>query len=64
MKLDPESALRSANAKFRRRFAAMETVAGGREGLDALSSAQLEELWSRAKHQEKSSHTSQEEEKG
>ena len=29
LRLDPESALRSANAKFRRRFSAMEAEAGG-----------------------------------
>jgi ATP diphosphatase len=49
LKLDPESALRVANAKFRRRFAAMEQVAGGRDQLEACTSAELEELWSRAK---------------
>jgi ATP diphosphatase len=52
LKLDPESALRSANAKFRRRFSAMEAEAGGREALEAASSATLEELWSKAKQQE------------
>jgi ATP diphosphatase len=51
--LDPESALRSSNAKFRRRFATMEAAAGGREGLEALSAAQLEQLWSNAKQQER-----------
>jgi XTP/dITP diphosphohydrolase/ATP diphosphatase len=49
LKLDPESALRAANAKFRRRFASMELAAGGREALEAATSAQLEELWSQAK---------------
>ncbi len=52
LQLDPESALRSSNAKFRRRFAAMEAAAGGREGLEALSAPQLEQLWSNAKQQE------------
>ena len=33
LKVDPESALRSANAKFRRRFVAMESAAGGRDAL-------------------------------
>jgi ATP diphosphatase len=51
--LDPESALRSSNAKFRRRFAAMEGAAGGREGLEALSAPELEQLWSNAKQQER-----------
>ena len=35
LKLDPESALRGANAKFRRRFAAMEAAAGGRDARTA-----------------------------
>ncbi len=49
LKVDPESALRSANAKFRKRFAAMESAAGGREGLEARSAGELEALWSEAK---------------
>ncbi len=49
LKLDPESALRAANAKFRVRFAAMETVAGSREALESATPAELEELWSEAK---------------
>jgi XTP/dITP diphosphohydrolase/ATP diphosphatase len=53
LKVDAESALRSANAKFRRRFAAMESTAGGREGLEALSAPELEALWSRAKQNER-----------
>lgn len=47
--LDPESALRSANAKFRARFIHMEQAAGGSSALEALSSEQLEELWKNAK---------------
>ena len=54
LKADPESALRAANAKFRRRFAAMEAAAGGPEALAGLSPEQLEELWSNAKKQEQS----------
>lgn len=50
LKLDPESALRSSNAKFRRRFAAMESAAGSANALAALTSSQMEELWSRAKN--------------
>ncbi|MEO8736223.1 MAG: nucleoside triphosphate pyrophosphohydrolase [Edaphobacter sp.] len=50
LKLDPESALRSSNAKFRRRFAAMESAAGGRDALAALTPPQLEELWNQAKN--------------
>ena len=49
LKIDPESALRSCNAKFRRRFAAMESTAGNADTLAALTPAQLEELWSQAK---------------
>ena len=49
LKLDPESALRSSNAKFRRRFASMESEAGGRDALADLTPQQLDELWNRAK---------------
>jgi nucleoside triphosphate diphosphatase len=49
LRVDPESALRAANAKFRQRFALMETSAGGPEALEALAPAQLEQLWSQAK---------------
>ncbi|HEX7159202.1 MAG TPA: nucleoside triphosphate pyrophosphohydrolase [Edaphobacter sp.] len=54
LKVDPESALRYANAKFRRRFAAMEAAAGGADALAGLSPEQLEDLWSKAKRQEQS----------
>ena len=47
--LDPESALRRTNAKFRSRFAAMEHFAGGIAALEALSPPAKEELWARAK---------------
>ncbi|MEO6912228.1 MAG: nucleoside triphosphate pyrophosphohydrolase [Edaphobacter sp.] len=50
LKLDPESALRVSNAKFRRRFAAMESKAGGADVLAALTPLQLEELWKQAKN--------------
>jgi XTP/dITP diphosphohydrolase/ATP diphosphatase len=49
LKIDPESALRSCNAKFRHRFAAMESTAGDADALEALSLQQLEKLWSDAK---------------
>ena len=49
LKVDPESALRAANAKFRRRFMQMEENAGGREALAAMSDRELEELWSKVK---------------
>jgi ATP diphosphatase len=47
LKVEPEFALRHTNAKFRRRFAAME--AASPQPLEALSAAQLESLWSQAK---------------
>jgi nucleoside triphosphate diphosphatase len=50
LKVEPEFALRHTNAKFRRRFAAMEAASA--QPLDALSAEQLESLWSRAKHAE------------
>ncbi len=49
LNVDAESALRRSNAKFRSRFAAMECAAGGRGGLEELSSSELEELWEQAK---------------
>lgn len=50
LKVDPESALRGANAKFRQRFAAMESAAGGRDALAASSASELDKLWNRAKN--------------
>jgi MazG family protein len=47
LKVDPEMALRDANAKFRRRFAVMEQASA--EPLAELSLEQLEELWAEAK---------------
>jgi XTP/dITP diphosphohydrolase/ATP diphosphatase len=55
LKTDPEFALRGTNAKFRRRFAAMERVAGGRAGLDVRTPEELEMLWQRAKEDEETS---------
>jgi XTP/dITP diphosphohydrolase/ATP diphosphatase len=49
LKIDPESALRRTNAKFRARFASMERAAGGTDQLKTMSSEQLEALWSQAK---------------
>jgi nucleoside triphosphate diphosphatase len=51
LKVDPELALRDANAKFRRRFAGME-VATTRP-LEELSAAELEELWAGSKRTER-----------
>jgi XTP/dITP diphosphohydrolase/ATP diphosphatase len=48
LKIDPESALRSANAKFRRRFMSMESEVGG-ERLATLDAEELDALWKRAK---------------
>jgi MazG family protein len=50
LKVDPELALRRSNAKFRRRFAAMEQASDG--GLSDRSAADLEGLWTQAKRQE------------
>jgi XTP/dITP diphosphohydrolase/ATP diphosphatase len=49
LKIDPETALRGANARFRSRFQAMETAAGGSSALEAKSSSELESLWAQAK---------------
>ena len=49
LKVDPEQALRAANAKFRGRFVAMERAAGGHEALQGLSPDELEALWAGAK---------------
>jgi ATP diphosphatase len=50
LKVDPESAVRVANAKFRRRFAAMESAAGGRDALAASTPSELDRLWNQAKN--------------
>ena len=55
LQVDPEFALRKTNAKFRQRFAAMEQEAGGRARLEAMSAEELEQLWDRAKSNEKQS---------
>lgn len=47
----PEDALRSANAKFERRYRAMEALAGGT--LKGLSLDQQEELWQAVKRSER-----------
>jgi ATP diphosphatase len=52
LNVDAESALRRSNVKFRRRFAAMERAAGGREGLERLAPDELETLWAQAKSAE------------
>jgi XTP/dITP diphosphohydrolase/ATP diphosphatase len=55
LKIDPESALRATNAKFRRRFRAMEAMAGDADALERSTPTELEALWSRAKVEEVSS---------
>jgi nucleoside triphosphate diphosphatase len=50
LKVDPESALRSSNAKFRSRFAAMESAAGGADVLAASTPSKLDALWNQAKN--------------
>ena len=47
--IDPESALRRTNAKFRDRYGAMERLAGGTGAFEVLPLAEKEALWSRAK---------------
>jgi nucleoside triphosphate diphosphatase len=47
MRIDPEAALRAANSKFERRFAAMEAEAG--EAFAGLSLDEKEALWQAAK---------------
>jgi nucleoside triphosphate diphosphatase len=54
LKVDPEAALRAANAKFTRRFARIEdwlAEAGKRPADSDL--AEMDALWTRAKHEEK-----------
>jgi XTP/dITP diphosphohydrolase/ATP diphosphatase len=53
LKIDPESALRSANAKFRGRFSEMERVAGGQDALRDRTPDELEDLWRQAKKSNK-----------
>jgi nucleoside triphosphate diphosphatase len=49
LKVDPESALRRSNAKFRSRFTAMERRAKDGEGLEALDPEELDSLWREVK---------------
>ena len=50
LKIDPEEALRAANAKFERRFRQMESLAAAQgTKLETLTAAQWDELWRRAK---------------
>jgi ATP diphosphatase len=50
LKIDPEEALRAANAKFERRFRRMEALAAARGSkLETLSAAEWDALWRTAK---------------
>ncbi len=49
LKLDPETALRRANAKFRVRFDAMEAAAGGHAVLAEKTLEELDAMWRTAK---------------
>ena len=49
LKIDPGTALRRANAKFERRFRAMEDTAGSHDALDAMSLDEMESLWQTVK---------------
>src|SRR6202012_3402045 len=51
LKVDPEFALRRANAKFRARFTAMERSAGGHDALEELEPEEMETLWIQAKNE-------------
>jgi MazG family protein len=56
LKIDPETALRRANAKFERRFRAMEArLAAAGDKAEAQSLEALEELWQAAKRAERQS---------
>jgi ATP diphosphatase len=61
LSVDPEESLRRANAKFERRFRAMEKLAAERAlVLKSLSPAQWDGLWNEVKTSEKSAQTPEE----
>jgi len=47
--IDPGTALRRGNAKFERRFRAMENAVGGHEGLEGMEIEAMEALWQEIK---------------
>ncbi|MDE2051606.1 MAG: nucleoside triphosphate pyrophosphohydrolase [Gammaproteobacteria bacterium] len=52
LKIDPEEALRAANAKFERRFRRMEALAAAQgKALQGLDAAQWDALWRQAKRE-------------
>lgn len=53
LRVDPESALRATNAKFRRRFGAMEASVGDSDKLGQATAEEWERLWSVAKQAER-----------
>jgi MazG family protein len=56
MKVDPEQALRRANAKFRRRFSFVEQALAARgRKLEESTVAEMEDCWQQAKTEEKAS---------
>jgi len=50
--IDPGTALRRSNAKFERRFRAMEETAGGQDTLNAMKLDAMEDLWQETKRQQ------------
>lgn len=52
VKIDPEAALRRTNAKFERRFRAVEGQFGDAEALQATSLEEMEAAWQEAKRRE------------
>jgi ATP diphosphatase len=57
--IDPETALRRTNAKFERRFGAVERALGEKKrSLEAASLDEMEELWVKAKKAEREPHSS------
>jgi len=47
--IDPATALRRSNAKFERRFRALEEAAGGQDAMDAMALEEMETLWQKIK---------------
>lgn len=56
LSVEPATALRLANAKFERRFRAIERAAGDRQALDGMSPEDMEALWRQAKRAEARGH--------
>ncbi len=56
LKIDPGTALRRSNAKFERRFRAIEEAAGGQDGLQTMNLDAMEALWQEIKKTEDKGH--------